>query len=69
MRTLEVIGPVTAWADNEATVLGSRRPFDVVEFDVMETQPRRLCLSPSHLICALKSPGRNKSLATITKKR
>lgn len=50
MRTLEVIGPVTAWADNEATVLGSRRPFDVVEFDVMETQPRRLSVAvPSDL--------------------
>lgn len=50
MRTLEVIGPVTAWADNEATVLGSRRPFDVVEFDVMEAQPRRLSVAvPSDL--------------------
>lgn len=50
MRTLEVIGPVTASADNEATVFGSRRPFDVTGFDVTETQPRRLSVAvPSNL--------------------
>lgn len=45
MQTLEIIGPVTASADNEASVFGSRRPFDVVEFDVTETQPRRLSVA------------------------
>lgn len=57
MRTLEVIGPVTASADNEATVFGSCRPFDVVEFDVTETQPRHLSVAvPSDLHIKVMSP-------------
>lgn len=55
---LLVIGPVTASADNKATVLHSRRPFNVVQFEATETQPRRLSLAfPS-------DPQHNKSVAT-----
>lgn len=42
MQTQEVTGPVTASADNKATVLHSRLPFNVVQFEGTETQPWHL---------------------------